>query len=377
MSEPPAYLDPNDPDVHLDQQTNQYVWEGTNGEYEWHGKVPSDEEKQTRGRWVKKIGEEDILKQQEVYSVAGVDEMTPAAPVMRKKQGKKRKEPDSSGAPKPRRNTAVFISQLPLDAEPQEVAQVFSRYGVLLEDSDGKPRVKFYQEKESGAFKGEALVVYFKPESVDLAIQLLDDTYLRASQGVCTGARMRVERAEFQNDAKDDESEKKTRELSEPERKNLKRRIAKMNEKVSAWDEDSDEERPNAYLNARTLILKKMFTLAELDDDATLLLDLKQDVREECESIGAVTNVVLWDLIQREPEGVITVRFRDASAARAAYTKMNGRFFAGRRIVASLSEGRPKFRKSGDTQTSDDEADEHRRADAFGEWVSHQGTEIS
>ena len=39
-----------------------------------------------------------------------------------------------------------------------------------------------------------------------------------------------------------------------------------------------------------------MFTPAELAADAALLLDLKEDVREECETMGEVTNVVLYDV---------------------------------------------------------------------------------
>ena len=55
-----------------------------------------------------------------------------------------------------------------------------------------------------------------------------------------------------------------------------------------------------------------MFTLAELDEDPSLILDLKDDVREECESFGKVTNVVLWD---KEPEGIMTVKFQSHDAA--------------------------------------------------------------
>lgn len=39
-----------------------------------------------------------------------------------------------------------------------------------------------------------------------------------------------------------------------------------------------------------------MFTQQELEKDPTLLLDLKEDVREECEGIGKVTNVTLYDV---------------------------------------------------------------------------------
>ena len=46
---------------------------------------------------------------------------------------------------------------------------------------------------------------------------------------------------------------------------------------------------------SRVVVLKHMFTLQELEEDASLLLDLKEDVRDECSSVGEVTNVVLHD----------------------------------------------------------------------------------
>lgn len=39
-----------------------------------------------------------------------------------------------------------------------------------------------------------------------------------------------------------------------------------------------------------------MFTPEDLEKDASLLLDLKEDVREECSMLGEVTNVVLYDV---------------------------------------------------------------------------------
>lgn len=298
MSAPPAYLDAREDAVHLDQSTQQYVWEGDDGEWEWHGPAPTaDEERVSKGRWIKRIGEEEISKQQEVYSVKGVDENTPAAPVLKRHQGKKRKAEGEAPPKRPKRNTAVFVTQLPLDTEAHEVAEVFSRYGVLLEDDRGEPRVKLYHDESTGAFKGEALVVYFKPESVDLAVQLLDDTYLRASKGVCSGPCMHVEPAAFRQEGGGEEEKKEPKALSDADRKSIKKRMTKMNNKINDWDSDSgDEASQKLSQTARTLILKKMFTLAELDEDPTLLLDLKQDVREECASLGEVTNVVLWDV---------------------------------------------------------------------------------
>ena len=57
------------------------------------------------------------------------------------------------------------------------------------------PRIKLYQN-DGGAFKGDALIVYFRPESVNLAIQMLDDTHFRLGSGDSTN-KMTVREAEF------------------------------------------------------------------------------------------------------------------------------------------------------------------------------------
>jgi RNA recognition motif-containing protein len=49
---------------------------------------------------------------------------------------------------------------------------------------------------DDGKFKGEALVVYFRPESVNLAIQMLDDSDFRLGETGPQGP-MRVQAADF------------------------------------------------------------------------------------------------------------------------------------------------------------------------------------
>ena len=44
------------------------------------------------------------------------------------------------------------------------------------------------------------------------------------------------------------------------------------------------------------------------------MLDIKEDIREECAKIGDVTNVVLYD---KDLDGVASVRFSNPEAARA------------------------------------------------------------
>ncbi len=83
--------------------------------------------------------------------------------------------------------------------------------------------------------------------------------------------------------------------------------------------------------HGRVVVLKYMFTLKELEEDSSLLLDLKEDVREECSTLGEVTNVVLYDVgalfaspsthtdrpLQEEPDGIMTIKFKDALSAQA------------------------------------------------------------
>ncbi len=130
------------------------------------------------GHWVKVLDDHLIRAQQAAYSIEGVDEAAPAQAVLRR--GKKRPaspdnadtsslpassaQPSSSSAAstidklppskKPKPITSLYITGLPLDATADEVARVFSRYGVLLEDDSGNPRIKMYHDDRTGMFKG-------------------------------------------------------------------------------------------------------------------------------------------------------------------------------------------------------------------------------
>ena len=111
-------------------------------------------------------------------------------------EGGRLKKQKPAQEPRERKNTAVYITNLPLDADIEEVQSVFSRCGMIAEEIDsGRPRVKLYED-DKGTFKGDALVVFFRPESVNLAIQMLDDTDFRLGQAVPAG-KMKVTAADF------------------------------------------------------------------------------------------------------------------------------------------------------------------------------------
>lgn len=158
--------------------------------------------------------------------------------------------------------------------------------------------------------------------------------------------------------------------------------------------------------NSRVVVLKHMFTLKELEEDTSLLLDLKEDVREECSTLGEVTNVVLYDVsatadmfpLPSNDNADRARRSYDSKIPRfykcpglcpseclSRYTsiyltlawsqKMNGRFFAGRRIHAELYSGKQRFKRNGtgdDIEGEGDEA-EKKRLDDFASWLLTEG----
>lgn len=120
------------------------------------------------------------------------------------------------------KNTAVYVTGLPVDAELDEIVQCFSKYGVLEEDDEGDPKVKMYA-REDGSFSGEALVVYFKEDSVTLAENILDETELRLGDA---STRMHVAKADFAHKAHSGEAGGKPRKVVD--KKKASKRIVKM-----------------------------------------------------------------------------------------------------------------------------------------------------
>ncbi|KAG6837706.1 hypothetical protein H0H93_003508 [Arthromyces matolae] len=351
---------------------------------------------------ISQVDEDLVKRQQAAYAVEGVDEETPAAPVLAR-ENKKRKEPEdytsatptSAGmsikrgkvnkkerppAERKSKNTAVYVTGLPVDTELEELHDRFSKCGVIEEDNEGEPKVKMYA-KDDGSFSGEALIVYFKEDSVTLALNILDEAELRIGEASTV---MSVKRAEFghKETSASGENGAQPQPRKTVDKKKTTRRLVKMQKKIEEWNEEdgfgptiTPEEESAALMahqNSRVVVLKHMFTSDELAEDAALLLDLKEDVREECSSLGEVTNVILYD---KEEDGIMTVKYRDPISAKACLLKMNGRFFAGRRIEASLFTGKQRFKRSGAGDDADDEgADgEKKRLDDFAQWLLQEG----
>ncbi|KAL2818988.1 hypothetical protein BDW59DRAFT_151726 [Aspergillus cavernicola] len=357
----------SDPRISYSKLDNKFILETEDGQEYSYDTIMK--------RWIPTVDEDLLQQQQEAYRVQGVDENEQITQQELKKKRKLQggaEEGDSQKPKKQRVNTAVYVTSVPLDAELDEINDIFSRCGVIAEEIDsGRPRIKMYTD-DDGNFKGELLVVYFRPESVNLAIQMLDDSDFRL--GV-TGPQgpMRVQAADFSFKSQKEAPTK----TSMRDKKKIIKRTQKLNSKLADWDDDE----PAALVDTnskfeKVVILKHMFTLAELDEDPAAILDIKQDIRDECSKLGEVTNVVLYD---KEQDGVVSVRFTDPEAARNCVKLMNGRFFGGTAVVAYVSDGSERFRKTNEKRAaledlaergfdaSDEEEDQ--RLNEFGTWL--------
>ncbi|KAI7720658.1 hypothetical protein KC353_g2002 [Hortaea werneckii] len=346
--------------ISFSKASETYLLEDENGdEWEWVAR---------QSKWVPAMDEALMEQQRQAYKVEGVDESEPAVDLRKRKaegqdgssngKANKKQKPEQQ-QPRERVNTAVYVTSLPQDVDTQELHDVFSKFGVIAESLDSsEPRIKLYYNDDS-SFKGDALIVYFRPESVQLAINMLDETDFRLGQQLPTGP-MRVREAEASYKAQKEqplatEQAKKKGTGANRDRQKVIRKTQEMNNRLADWDDDDPQSIPDTSSRwDKVVVLKHMFTLDELAEDAAAALDIKDDIREECEKLGHVTNVVLYD---KEESGIVTVRFGNATSAMECVKVFNGRWFDQRQVVAHLADGKERFRKSkkGEMGTEDDE----------------------
>ncbi|ETN36549.1 uncharacterized protein HMPREF1541_08827 [Cyphellophora europaea CBS 101466] len=355
---PSAFDD--DPRVSFSRLDDKYILETDEGnEYEWDSDLK---------RWVPVLDQELLDQQAAVYRVEGVDENAPAA--QNKKKRKQNGDESGQKQKKARVNTACYVTSLPLDADKDEIKHVFGKMGMIAEEIDsGQPRIKMYED-DKGQFKGDALIVYFRPESVDLAIQMLDDTEFRlGSQGL--NGNMRVQAADFSYKAQQEAPEKKNKR----DQQKVIKKTQKMNHRLADWDDDDPQQLAETSSKwDKVVILKHMFTPKELEEDPSAILDIKEDIRDECSKLGNITNVVLYDL---EATGVASVKFTDPDAALACVELMNGRWFDERQLEAYIANGTERFKKSSDKSQllggdENEDENEESRIDKFGEWLEEE-----
>jgi len=244
----------------------------------------------------------------------------------------------------PEKNHNVYVSGLPSDITETEFGELMSKCGIIMEDPDtGQLKVKLYKD-DQGNNKGDGRCCYLRGESVQLAIQLLDDSDYR-------GSLINVEQAVFHQKGEFNPSLK-------PKKKKKKKK-KQTQEKLLDWVE-RDGKRSKFD---RIVILKNMFDVSEFEKEPQLIIDLREEISSECEKFGVVKKVLIFD---RNPQGVASVLFHEPEMADTCVEALNGRWFGGKRISAETYDGVTDY------QVKESEVDRAKRIKEWEDFLAHE-----
>jgi len=124
--------------------------------------------------------------------------------------------------------------------------------------------------------------------------------------------------------------DKKNVTLDPETKKRLWQKQQQDEQRTLGWEEES----------RRHVILKYMFSPEESWTDIDFYKDLKEDVRAECEKIGGVESINIFEFNE---DGVVAVVFEETYDAEECIAKMDGRFFGGRKLECFWYDGITNF----------------------------------
>lgn len=219
---------------------------------------------------------------------------------------------------------------------------------------------------KGGEIKGDASICYARPESVQLALQFLDDSIFRHSSSTAKDVRLSVKPAKFEQHG---DLYKKKRAVSDVKRKVC--RLAAL--QAIGWDEDGENGRITGGLKGlRIIVLKAMFTLSILQagNEDEILKELEETIHERCSQYGNVEKITIFS---KNPQGVVIVKFTQPTAASEAAAYYNGekapKKFGGREMEAVYWDGVTDYTVKDFVK---EEKETEQRLDEFGDWLDNQ-----
>lgn len=260
-----------------------------------------------------------------------------------KKEQRKREEEKKEI--KDEANTTIMLQGLPPQIGVTELRKFVEKCGILRRDEEtGLEKVQICQD-ENGSFTGDAIATYYRKESVALALLILDGSEIMPGFPVHIS-----EREQAKNErGKEEEQEK------EAKKRGKKKKIDY--ESMLGWED---------WETRRHVILFNMFDPKDaLGDPSSFYEDLKKEVKEEVEKLGDVESLYPFE---RNPQGVIAIKFKGPAAAQKCIDVMDGRYFDRKQIKAIWYDGITDY------SVPEDEEDENRRLDDFGRWLEEQSS---
>jgi hypothetical protein len=256
----------------------------------------------------------------------------------------------------------IYITGLPSDTTDDEVAKFCSKVGILdLDPETQRPKVKVYRYKEgaqAGQGKGDASVCYARPESVELALTVLDEAPFRPEKDL--KGIVHVERAKFEQHGQAFDGSRSQRVST------AKRKVVQMALKQAIdWDGGAHNGRLTGGLKGlRIIVLQPMFDRDTATEDT--LAQLEKIVRGECEKCGAVEKITIF---ANNPRGVIIVKFTQPAAASEAIKLWHGRELDGRKVNATFWDSVTDYNVRDEEK---EKAEMEKRHEQFGSWLESQ-----
>jgi RNA recognition motif-containing protein len=328
----------------------------------------------------------------------------------------------------------IYVTGLPTsnDVTEAEIASVFSKAGLLdLDPLTQLPKIKLYRHPPvtnhtgisatsttnhdigssdtmtsantgssmTSSLKGDASICYARPESVALAITLLDDTPFRYDQRLPPDQqlKMTVQAAKFvprpttnheeEEEEENDTTSRSTSAITKPHPiplsrpsyiSNTQRRVAKLATKQAMdWDEDGNYNHGRITGGKKGLciiVLKHTFDLHQIssstppaEEEDVYWETLEQALRTECEQFGTVEKITFCT---SHPDGITIVKFVQPLAASDAIQRFNRQSFQNRQLIAFFWDGVTDYTsKKDDVQEEEEMA---KREEEFGDWLETQ-----
>mmetsp|Transcript_4481 Transcript_4481/g.6568 ORF Transcript_4481/g.6568 Transcript_4481/m.6568 type:complete len:702 (+) Transcript_4481:164-2269(+) len=341
-------------------------------------------------------------KQQISDSGAAVGDLT------KKKKKKKTTKPKFSN--KHSKNW-IYVTNLPTDTNEAECATYFSKVGILdIDIETQKPKIKLYRHKkeQGGGLKGDASICYAKIESVQMAIQLLDETIFRTvdpktNQPLDYAATKKqkkicVQQAKFEEKKDVDYNalnKKKKSSISDKKRQVARTALLQ----AITWDEGDYNGRITGGIKGlRIIVLKNVFKLGEIEKarkkaivnknsqdggdvaEDEFLQSIEGIVRQECQAFGVVEKITIFS---KNVNGIVIVKFSQPTSASDAINFYNsgghrnnkidkngkGHHYHKATIEASYWDGVTDYTVRDEVK---EEEDAKKRHEDFGNWLDGQ-----
>lgn len=247
----------------------------------------------------------------------------------------------NSKASKKTKHNWVYVTGLPGDITEEEIMNHFTKVGILATNAhDQTPKIKLYR-KEDGTLKGDCSVCYHSPDSVALALSVLDGGYIRLNNQIT------VIKADFQSKSQSAEGAKEEGntklnssssassgtgtgaqkwERDKPSASQVKVMQAAQKQALS-WNEDDDGGGVRKRDLLTIIVLEQAFDPVALagsgssNSKAELLKALERRVATACGAFGEIDKITVYS---KHPDGVVIVRYRTNYAAQQCRDQLNG-----------------------------------------------------